>query len=289
MRDGLAQRIKKILSAEENLPSGGRRAKIISVSNQKGGVGKTTTAVNLGAGLSRFHHQKVLIIDMDPQGHISISLSREFADNGTGIGNVLTSKNGSLMNTIVPTDLNNLDITLSDHSLLETDAQLAGKIGREFMLRKALTRARTYYDFILIDCPPNMGNLTINAFLASDYLIIPCELSALALEGMEGMLETVETVKFRLNHPLKILGILATRVDRRNILMNQAMNERLKEAFSDKLFNTQICINTDLNKSQMAGMPIFLYASSASGSRDYASLSEELLERIRMDSRADSF
>ena len=289
MRDGLAQRIKKILSAEENLPSGGRRAKIISISNQKGGVGKTTTAVNLGAGLARFHHQKVLIIDMDPQGHISISLSREFADNGTGIGNVLTSKNGSLMNTIVPTDMNNLDITLSDHSLLETDAELAGKIGREFMLRKSLTRARTYYDFVLIDCPPNLGNLTINAFLASDYLIIPCELSALALEGMGGILETVETVKYRLNHPIKILGILATRVDRRNIVMNQAMNQRLKDAFSDKLFDTQISVNTDLNKSQMAGMPIFQYASGSSGARDYGALAEELVERLRLDTGMDAF
>ncbi|MGW8179884.1 MAG: ParA family protein, partial [bacterium] len=267
MRDGLAQRIKRILSAEDDLPSGGRQAKVIAISNQKGGVGKTTTTVNLGACLVRHHQKKVLIIDMDPQGHISISLGRQSSDNGTGIGKVLASKNGSLMNTIVPTDLYNLDITLSDHSLLETEAELAGKIGREFLLRKSLTRAKTYYDFILIDCPPNLGNLTINGYVAADYLIIPCELSALALEGMEGILEAVETVNFRLNHPLRVLGVLPTRVDRRNILMNQAINERMQEAFSDKLFQTQISVNTDLNKSQLAGMSILQYASGSSGAR----------------------
>ncbi len=281
MRDRLAQRIKRILSAEEDLPSGGRQAKIVAISNQKGGVGKTTTTVNLAACLVHHHQKKVLIIDMDPQGHISISLGREFADNGIGIGKVLGSKNGSLMNTIVPTELYNLDITLSDHSLLEADAQLAGKIGREFMLRKALTRARTYYDFILIDCPPNLGNLTVNAYVAADYIIIPCEMSALALEGMEGILEAVETVNFRLNHPLKILGVLPTRVDRRNILMNQAISEKMQEAFSDKLFKTQISVNTDLNKSQLAGKPILQYASGSSGARDYRLLAEELLERLR--------
>jgi len=283
MREGLAQRIKKILSSEEPFPAGSKFAKVISVSNQKGGVGKTTTAVNLAAGLALFHQQKVLLIDMDPQGHISVSLARQFAENGNGLGKILTSRNGFLMNTIFPTDIENLDLTLSDRSLLETEAELAGKIGREFMLRRALTRTRTYYDYILIDCPPNLGNLTLNAYLASDYLLVPCELSALALEGMEGMLETVETVNSSLNHPLRILGILLTRVDRRNILMNEAIQERLREAFQGRLFTTQISINTDLNKAQLAGRPIFQYNPGAGGARDYRAATEELLERLRLE------
>jgi chromosome partitioning protein len=289
MREGLAQRIKKMLSPEDNLPFGGRQAKVIAVSAQKGGVGKTTTTVNLGACLAQFHEQRVLIIDMDPQGHISISLGRQFADNGNGLGEVLTARNGFLMNTIVHTDLKNLDITLSDRSLLETEAELAGKIGREFMLRRALTRARTYYDFILIDCPPNLGNLTVNAYLAADYLIVPCELSALALEGMEGLLDAVETVHSRLNHPLRILGILVTRVDRRNLVMNQTIQERLKEAFADQLFQTQITINTDLNKAQLAGMPIFQYDGSASGARDYRAFTDELLARLQPETFSGLF
>jgi len=280
MRDGLAHRLKKILSTEEQLPSGGRQAKVIAISNQKGGVGKTTTTVNLGAGLTLFHQQKVLLIDMDPQGHISASLARGFADNGAGIAKILASRNGSLMNTIVGTDLQDLDITLSDRTLLEAESQLSGKIGREFMLRKALTRARTYYDYILIDCPPNLGNLTVNAYLAADYILVPCEFSALALEGMEGLLETMETVNIRLNHPLKVLGILVTRVDRRNVVMNEAINERLKEAFSDNLLETRIAVNTDLNKAQLAGMPIFQYAAGSAGSRDYRKLSDELMGRL---------
>jgi len=289
MGDGLAQRIKRILTTEDNLPSGGRQARVISISNQKGGVGKTTTTVNLGAGLAQFHHQKVLLIDMDPQGHISTSLARGFAENGNGLARILTTKNTSLMNTIVATDQPNLDITLSDRSLLEADAQLAGKIGREFMLRKAISRARTYYDYILIDCPPNLGNLTINAYLASSHLLVPCEFSALALEGMEGLLETVETVNTRLNHPLEVLGVLVTRVDRRNLVMNETINERLREAFSSKLMSTQISVNTDLNKAQLAGRPIFQYATSSAGSRDYHALADELLERLRRGNRPQGY
>jgi len=279
MRERLASRIKKILSPEDSLPLGGREAKVISISNQKGGVGKTTTSVNLGAGLALFHHKKVLLVDMDAQGHIGTSLNH-LASNGEGIGQVLGAKNGSIMDVIVPTDVPRLDMTPSDHSLLDAESQLAGKIGREFILRKALARARTYYDFILIDCPPNLGNLTVNAYVASDYLLIPCDLSALALEGMEGILEVVDTVNFRLNHPLKILGVLTTRVDLRNLVMNETVFARLKEAFSDKLFRTQITVNTDLNKAQLRGKPIFMVARSSAGARDYKALADELIERL---------
>lgn len=280
MRERLASRIRKILSPEEMLPVGGRQARVISISNQKGGVGKTTTSVNLGAGLALFHHKKVLLVDMDAQGHVGTSLNH-LASNGAGIGQVLTSKNGSIMDVIVPTDVPNLDMTPSDRSLLETDSHLASTIGREFILRKAMTRARTYYDFILIDCPPNLGNLTVNAYVASDYLLIPCDLSALALEGMEGILEVVDTVNFRLNHPLKILGVLTTRVDRRNLVMNEAVFERLKEVFNDRLLRTQISVNTDLNKAQLEGKPIFTYARNSAGAKDYQALAEELIERLR--------
>jgi chromosome partitioning protein len=280
MRERLATRIRKILSPEEMLPLGGRQARVISVSNQKGGVGKTTTSVNLGASLALFHQKKVLLVDMDAQGHVGTSLNH-LTSNGMGIGNVLVSKSGSIMDVIVPTDVPHLDMTPSDHTLLEAESQLAGKIGREFILRKALARARTYYDFILIDCPPNLGNLTVNAYVASDFLLIPCDLSALALEGVEGILEVVDTVNFRLNHPLRLLGVLTTRVDRRNLVMNEAVFERLKEVFSDKLFRTQISVNTDLNKAQLAGKPIFTYARSSTGAKDYQALAEELMERLR--------
>jgi len=283
MREGIASRIKKILAPEEHLPLGGRQATVVAISNQKGGVGKTTTAVNLGAGLALFHQKRVLLIDMDSQGHISVCMKKPFVDNGTGIGKTLMAKNDSLMNVIVPTDLERMDITVSDRSLLEVEAQLGGKIGREFFLSKTLTRAKTYYDFIFIDCPPNLGILTINAYVAADYLLIPCDLSALAMENMGGIIEAVETVNLHLNHPLKILGILTTRVDRRNLLMNEAVYERLREIFSDKLFRTQITVNTDLNKAQLAGKPIFKYAASSSGAWDYRALADELMERMNRE------
>jgi chromosome partitioning protein len=279
MRERLASRIRKILSPEEMLPMGGRQAQVISISNQKGGVGKTTTSVNLGAGLALLHQKKVLLVDMDAQGHIGTSLHHLTA-NGTGIGDVLVSKNGSVMDVIVPTDVPHMDMTPSDHSLLDAESQLASTIGREFILRKALTRARTYYDFILIDCPPNLGNLTVNAYVASDYLLIPCDLSALALEGMEGILDVVDAVNLRLNHPLRLLGVLTTRVDRRNLVMNDAVFERLKEVFNEKLFRTQISVNTDLNKAQLAGKPIFTYARSSAGAKDYQAFADEVIERL---------
>ena len=281
MKEGLATRIKRILSFDENLTLGVRQAQVIAISNQKGGVGKTTTTVSLGAALALFNGMKVLVIDMDAQGHVSPSLNQRYAENGNGISTVLTSKNGSLLDAVVPTDIEGLDMTLSDRSLLETESVLASKIGREFILRKSLTRARSYYDFILVDCPPNLGPLTMNAFVAAEYLVIPCEMSALALEGMEGVLEAVETVNYRLNHHLKILGIVTTRVDHRNVLMNETILQKMRESFGEKLFTTQITVNTALNKSQLEGVPIFQFAPSSSGAIDYRAFTDEVIERVR--------
>lgn len=284
MGESLASRIRRILAPlppEPNRVPGGKQATVIAVSNQKGGVGKTTTAVNLGAGLALFHGQKVLLVDLDAQGHVSISLRRPFAENGSGIGAVLSARQRSLLETIAATDLENLDMTLSDRSLLDAETQIAGKIGREFILRKSLEPAVGQYDFILLDCPPNLGLLTINAYVASDFLLVPCELSALALEGLEGLLETVETVRHRLRHPLEILGILPTRVDHRNLTMNEAAFERLREVFGDLVFQTRITVNTDLNKAQMAGVPIFRFAPSSTGASNYRALADETMERTR--------
>lgn len=282
MRESIASRIRRILAPLPPEPFSaprGKRATVIAVSNQKGGVGKTTTAVNLGAALALFHRQKVLIVDLDAQGHVSISLRRPFAENGCGIGAVLTARLGSLLDTVAATDVENLDMTLSDRSLPDAEGQITSKIGREFLLRKSLEPARSQYDFVLLDCPPNLGLLTVNAYVASDFLLVPCELSALALEGLEGLLEAVETVRNHLRHPLEILGILPTRVDHRNLTMNEAVFERLREVFGDRVFRTRITVNTDLNKAQLAGVPIFRFAPSSTGALNYRALADETMER----------
>lgn len=282
MRESIAARIRRILAPLPPEPfsaPGGKRATVIAVSNQKGGVGKTTTAVNLGAALALFHRQKVLIVDLDAQGHVSISLRRPLAENGCGIGAVLTARLGSLLDTVAATDVENLDMTLSDRSLPDAEGQIASKIGREFLLRKSLEPARSQYDFVLLDCPPNLGLLTVNAYVASDFLLVPCELSALALEGLEGLLEAVENVRSHLRHPLEILGILPTRVDHRNLTMNEAAFVRLREVFGDRVFRTRITVNTDLNKAQLAGMPIFRFAPLSTGALNYRALADETMER----------
>src|SRR5262249_1598957 len=142
-------------------------------------------------------------------------------------------------------------------TLYETESLLATKIGKEYILNEALKIARSHFDFILFDCPPNLGNLTLNALVCSDFCVVLCEMSVLAFEVVNDLVETIETVNERLNPRLKILGVLFTRVDGRNVNMNQIIETNIQSYFRGKVFKTQIAINTSLNKSQLEGLPVF--------------------------------
>ncbi len=284
----LTDKIKGFISSESKSESkhqtsvGDKNAKVVAICSQKGGVGKTTTAVNLGAALARFHDLRTLVIDLDPQGHVEKSLGSVIPD-GTDYSptnTILTAKKGNILDSVIHTQIKSLDITPGDKTLYETEGVLNGKIGRETILANALKMAKTHYDYIVLDCPPNLGNLTINALCAADYVMIPCEMSVLAFEGVTDLLETLDTVNERLNRSLQVLGVVFTRVDGRNTTMNQLVEENLKNYFSGNIFKTRISVNTDLNKAQLEGMPIFDFAPSSSGSENYEALADEMLKKI---------
>ncbi len=216
---------------------GNRKAHVLALCSQKGGVGKTTTAVNLSAALALEFKQRVLLIDLDPQGHVEKSLGALVPDglDYTPLSEILTRKNTSLLNGIVDTEWENLSITPGDKTLYESEGLLASKIGRELILKNALKEAATHYDVVIMDCPPNLGTLTLNALVASDACIVPCEMSVLAFEGVSDLLETLETIKERLNPKLDILGVVFTRVDGRNVQMNTLIEQSLVRRKSSRI------------------------------------------------------
>lgn len=283
----LTDKIRELISVESKKPNrytpGTCEAHVIAVCSQKGGVGKTTTAVNLGAALTSFHQKKVLIVDLDPQGHVEKSLGALIPDGVeyAPLSNTLLAKKGNILDSIVKTHVDNLHITPGDRTLYESEGALASKIGREFLLANALKMARTHYDFIILDCPPNLGNLTINALCCSDYALVPCEMSVLAFEGVTDLLDTLDTVNERLNKELRVLGVLFTRVDGRNVTMNELVEENLKNYFQGNIFKTRVTVNTALNKAQLEGRPVFDFAPTSSGATNYGALAEEVIKKVR--------
>lgn len=283
----LTDRIKELISIDANkssskLSPGSKKAKVIAVCSQKGGVGKTTTSVNLGSAFSMLHRKKVLIVDLDPQGHVEKSLGSLIPDGieYAPISETLMAKKGNILNSVIQTEIESLAITPGDKALYETEGSIGSKIGREFILSNSLKTAKTHYDFIILDCPPNLGNLTINALCSADYVVVPCEMSVLAFEGVTDLLDTLETVNERLNKELKVLGVLFTRVDGRNLTMNELVEENLKSYFKGNIFKSRITVNTDLNKAQLEGLPIFDFAPSSSGANNYSALSNEILKKV---------
>lgn len=285
MRELITSGLRKLVKSENRYPRGDRRAQVVSVATVKGGVGKTTTAVNLACALASEHHRRVLLIDLDAQGHCTTSLEA-IVDEGSSeeelqLHEVLLSDDDrEVLDATRATELEGLSVTPADPQLAEAEGRIGQEIGKELLLRDALEITSTHFDVILIDCPPNKGDLTLNALLASDQVLIPTDLSPLSVQGADELIETVLTVRTRLDHQVEVLGVVLTRVDGRTVTINEEVRETIDDAWGDLVLDQHIGINTRLAQAQLAGEPIFEHAPKSRGAKHYRSLAEEVLDRL---------
>jgi chromosome partitioning protein len=250
--------------------------RIIALINQKGGSGKTTTAVNLGASLAKMK-KRVLIIDIDPQAHSTIHLGLDLHKLGNSIYEVLIAGR-SMEDIIQKTEMTNLDIAPSHINLSGAEIELVNVIGRETILKDNVSRIKDKYDYILIDCPPSLGLLTLNALTTANEVMIPIQTEYLALEGMSKLVSTIEIVKKRLNKHLDITGIIPTMYDHRTNLSQEVL-KNITGYFKNKVFKTVIRQNIRLAEAPSYGKPILSYAASAHGAEDYMKLAKEVISR----------
>jgi len=247
--------------------------RIISITNQKGGCGKTTTAVNLAAALSN-NKKKVLLIDLDPQSHATLGLDVKADSSVYDVLSKLTNKKAKL-DEIIQNIGENFDIAPSSIVLSTLEQELAGEIGRESRLRDTLDSFKGHYDYILIDCPPNLGILTINAIRAANEILVPVEASRFSIEGLSQLIEIVNLVRDRLDHDVKY-KVLVTNFDSR-LRHSFKILERIKSTFKGSLFSTIIHVNVKLKEAQSQGTHILSYDKYCRGAKDYFSLSREIL------------
>ncbi|HEX7189535.1 MAG TPA: AAA family ATPase [Actinomycetes bacterium] len=252
-------------------------ARIISMCNQKGGVGKTTTTINLGAALAEYG-RKVLLVDFDPQGSLSVGLGVNPYDIDKSVYNLLMERGTALDDVVLKTNIPGLDLLPSNIDLSAAEVQLVTEVAREQVLARALAPAVADYDFVIIDCQPSLGLLTVNALTASDGVIVPLECEFFALRGVAMLVETIQKVQDRLNPELEIDGLVATMYDSRTVHSREVL-ARLVEAFEDKVFHTAISRTVRFPETTVAGEPITTFATSSGGAYSYRQLAREVLAR----------
>jgi len=252
-------------------------ARIISMCNQKGGVGKTTTTINLGAALAEYG-RKVLLVDFDPQGSLSVGLGLNPHQIELTIYDLLMDREVALADIVVPTGVEGMDLLPSNIDLSAAEVQLVNEVAREQTLQRVLAPAVADYDVILIDCQPSLGLLTVNALTASDGVIVPLECEYFALRGVALLKTTIDKVRERLNPRLQIDGVLGTMFDGRTLHGREVM-QRLVEAWGETVFHTVIRRTVKFSDSTVAGEPITSYASGSAGADAYRQLAKEVAAR----------
>ena len=252
------------------------KVRVIAVTNQKGGVGKTTTAINLSASLAAIG-KKVLVIDADQQGNTTSGLGLDKNNMDLTIYNLFLGE-ATIVDIKQPTCVDGLEVLPANISLTGAEIELIGKEDREFILREELDKIKDEYEFIIIDCPPSLNLITINALTAADTVLVPIQCEYFALEGLEQLLHTISLVKKRLNPYLEIEGIVFTMFDARTNLSLQVVEE-VKRSLGSNVYRSIIPRNVRLGEAPSHGLPIHLYDPKSKGAESYALLAEEVIEK----------
>ena len=272
----LLKRTPKSWPVPEPLKEHGNAA-IIAIVNQKGGVGKTTTTINLGASLAELG-RKVLLVDFDPQGALSVGLGVSAHDlkQEETVYQILMDAQSDIEKVILKTSIPGMDLLPANKDLAGAEVTLVNEMAREYFLKRRLAAVSDYYDIILIDCQPTLGLLTLNALTAAEGVIVPLQCEFFALRGFAQLQENLERVRISLNPTLKLVGILATMYDKKTLHSREVL-ERILEAFPDKVFETVIAQTVRFPETTVAGEPITTYAASSGGAASYRRLARELI------------
>ena len=274
--DPATQRRTRPIPEPEPLKSHGP-ARVVALCNQKGGVGKTTSTINLGAALTEYG-RRVLLVDFDPQGALSVGLGVQPHQLDRTVYDVLMESSVGLDDVLLKTNVPGMDLVPSNIDLSAAEVQLVNEVAREQTLARALAPALPDYDLVLIDCQPSLGLLTVNALTAADEVVIPLECEFFSLRGVALLIDTIEKVRERLNPRLHIAGILATMYDSRTVHGREVF-ARVVEAFGDTVFDTVITRTVRFPETTVAGEPITTWAPSSSGAQQYRALAKEVLAR----------